>query len=177
MQQLLMPWFWTIWQNVKIAECEHHCCVRKLCYIWVLRLCIKWCDCWCCFLLNACCLYIDLWSEQTKHLNSYQTLFKLVSKQCQFTKYKNCFVLMQLHLMLKIFVCDAWLALWIFFEKFCSKIFGTTNNSARLKQFTEQGFINQCNVGNKFFIQVVEICCKSEMLVKSYRYLLLNWQP
>ena len=35
-------------------------------------------------------------------------------------------MLMQLHLMLKIFVCDAWLALWIFFEKFCSKIFGTT---------------------------------------------------
>ena len=23
-------------------------------------------------------------------------------------------------------VCDAWLALWIFFEKFCSNIFGTT---------------------------------------------------
>ena len=39
---------------------------------------------------------------------------------------KNCFVLMQLHLMLKIFVCDAWLALWIFFEKFCSNIYETT---------------------------------------------------
>ena len=35
-------------------------------------------------------------------------------KQYQFTKYKNCFVLMQLHLMLKIFVCDAWIAFWIF---------------------------------------------------------------
>ena len=34
-------------------------------------------------------------------------------------------MLMQLHLMLKIFVCDAWLALWIFCEKFCSKILGT----------------------------------------------------
>ena len=43
-----------------------------------------------------------------------------VPKQCQFKKYKNCFVLMQLHLMLKIFACDVWLALWIFFEKFYS---------------------------------------------------------
>ena len=49
-----------------------------------------------------------------------------VPKQYQFKKYKNCFVLMQLHLMLKIVVCDAWLALWIFVEKFCSKIFWIT---------------------------------------------------
>ena len=35
-------------------------------------------------------------------------------KQYQFTKYKNCFVLMQLHLMQKIIVCDAWIAFWIF---------------------------------------------------------------
>ena len=35
--------------------------------------------------------------------------------------------MMQPHLLLKIFVCDAWLALWIFFfEKLCSKMFGTT---------------------------------------------------
>ena len=33
---------------------------------------------------------------------------------------------MQLHLMLKIFVSDAWLAPWIVFEKFCSEFFGTT---------------------------------------------------
>ena len=32
-------------------------------------------------------------------------------------------MLMQLHLMLKIFVGDAWLAPWIFFENFCSKFF------------------------------------------------------
>ena len=51
----------------------------------------------------------------------------VVPKQYQFKKYKNCFVLMQLHLMLNIFVCDIWLALWIFFfEKLCSKIFGKT---------------------------------------------------
>ena len=52
-------------------------------------------------------------------------IVQVVPKQYQFKKYKNCFVLMRLHLMLKIFVCDAWLAVWIFFEKFCSKIFGT----------------------------------------------------
>ena len=33
---------------------------------------------------------------------------------------------MQLHLMLKIFVSDAWLASWILFENFCSKMFSTT---------------------------------------------------
>ena len=33
---------------------------------------------------------------------------------------------MQLHLMLKIFVGDAWLASWIFFENFCSEFFKTT---------------------------------------------------
>ena len=38
-------------------------------------------------------------------------------------KHKTCIVLMQLHLMLKVFVSDAWLASWILFENFCSKIF------------------------------------------------------
>ena len=33
---------------------------------------------------------------------------------------------MQLHLLLKIFVGDAWLAPWIFFEKFYSEFFKTT---------------------------------------------------
>ena len=47
-------------------------------------------------------------------------IVSVVPKEYQFKKYKNCFVLMQLHLMLKIFVCDACLALWICFEKFCS---------------------------------------------------------
>ena len=33
---------------------------------------------------------------------------------------------MQLHLMLKIFVGDAWLAPWIFFEGFCLEFFKMT---------------------------------------------------
>ena len=33
---------------------------------------------------------------------------------------------MQLYLMLKIYESDAWLAPWIFFENFCSELFGTT---------------------------------------------------
>ena len=75
---------------------------------------------------------------------------------------------MQLHLMLKIFVCDASLALWIFFEQF---------NSARLKKFTKQRFNNKQTVEKDFFIHIIEICCNSGMLVKSYRYWLSNWQP
>ena len=49
-----------------------------------------------------------------------------VPKQYQFKKHKNCIVLMQLHLMLKIFVSDAWLVPWIFFEKCCSEFFETS---------------------------------------------------
>ena len=48
------------------------------------------------------------------------------------------------------------------------------NNSARLKQFTKQRFINKQNVENEYFIHVFEICWKSGMLVKSYRYFLWN---
>ena len=33
---------------------------------------------------------------------------------------------MQLHLMLKIFVSDAWLAPWIMFENICFEFFGMT---------------------------------------------------
>ena len=50
-------------------------------------------------------------------------------------------------------------------------------NSARLKQFTKQRFNNKQTVKIEFFIHIIEICCNSAMLVKSYRYWLLNWQP
>ena len=91
-------------------------------------------------------------------------------KQYHFKKYKNCFVLMQLHLMLKIFVGDAGLALWIFFvpkslEQLC-----------KTKQFTKQLFNNKQSVKKEFFIHIIEICCNLGMLVKSYRYWLLSWQ-
>ena len=68
------------------------------------------------------------WSLGTANRKSecIPIIFEVVPKQYQFKKYKICFVLMLLHLMLKIFVCDAWLVLWIFLETFCSKIFGTT---------------------------------------------------
>ena len=82
---------------------------------------------------------------------------------------------MQLHLMLKIFVCDASLALWIFFLAILFQNF--RNNSARLKEFTKQRFNNTQTVEKDFFIHIIEICCNSGMLVKSYRYWLLNWQP
>ena len=88
---------------------------------------IYWCDFWCCFLLNTCCLYILLTPKEGKpkiwmHIKHCLSSAKAIPIQ----EVQNCFVLMQLHLILKIFVCDAWLALWIIFEKCCSKIFGTT---------------------------------------------------
>ena len=53
------------------------------------------------------------------------------------------------------------------------------NNSARLKHFTnlKQHFINKQTVEKELFIHIIEICCDSGILVKSYRYWLLNWQP
>ena len=107
-------WMWTsIW-------------TRKLCLMWVLSLCIYCCDCWCCVLLNNCCLYNWSLRRANRISECISIIIWVVPRQCQFKKYKNWFVLMQQHLMLKIFVCDASLALWIFFEQFCSKIFGTT---------------------------------------------------
>ena len=50
------------------------------------------------------------------------------------------------------------------------------NNSARLKQFTKQHFINKQTVEKEFFLHIIEIRFNSGMLVKSYRYLLLNLQ-
>ena len=52
---------------------------------------------------------------------------------------------MQLHLMLKIFVRDASLALWIFLFQ------NVWNNSARLKKFTKQRFNNKQTVEKEFF--------------------------
>ena len=77
-------------------------------------------------LLSAQHLLPLYWSPRRANWKSecISIIVYVVPKQYQLKKYKNCFVLMQLHLMLKIFVCDAWLALRIFFEKFCSKIFG-----------------------------------------------------
>ena len=95
-------------------------------------------------------------------------------KQYQFKKYKNCFVLMQLHLMLKIFVCGAWLALWIFFENFVSQ--KSLEQLCKTTQFTKQRLNNEQIVEKEFFIHIIEICCNSRMLVKSYRNWLLNWQ-
>ena len=51
------------------------------------------------------------------------------------------------------------------------------NNSARLKKFTKQRFNNKQTIEKDFFIHIIEICCDSGMLVKSYHYWLLNWQP
>ena len=56
---------------------------------------------------------------------------------------------MQLHLMLKIFVCDASLALLIFFLSILFQNFW--NNSARLKKFTKQRFNNKQTVEKDFF--------------------------
>ena len=49
------------------------------------------------------------WSLRRANKKS-ESISIIVPTQYHFKKYKNCFVLMQLHLMLKIFVCDAWLA-------------------------------------------------------------------
>ena len=74
--------------------------------------------------------------------------------------------------MLKIFVCDAWLALWISLGDILFQ--NRWNNSASLKRLTKQRFNNKQTVEKEFFIHIIEICCNSAMLVKSYRYWLSN---
>ena len=77
--------------------------------------------------------------------------------------------------MLKIFVCDALLSLVdIFWEILFQNLW---NNSARLKQFTKQRFNNKQPLEKELFIYIIEICCNSGRLVKSYRYWFLNCQP
>ena len=56
---------------------------------------------------------------------------------------------MQLHLMLKIFVSDAWLAPWIVFENFCSEFFGRRIQYAKHVLFShstvEKEFCHSCH--------------------------------
>ena len=66
---------------------------------------------------------------------------------------------MQLYLMLKIFVSDARLAPWIFFENFCSELFGTTLQDKHV-------LLSHSTVEKEFFIHVIDICCKQGMLIK-----------
>ena len=61
-------------------------------------------------------------SKIRMHIKHYSSGAKAIPiKEAQ-----NCIVLMQLHLIQKIFVGDAWLAPWIFFENFCSESLKTT---------------------------------------------------
>ena len=105
--------------------------------------------------------------KQIENLNAYQTLFGVMPTQYKFKKYKNCVVLIQLHLMLKIFAGDAWLALWTFFEKFCRTIFWTTLQDLS-SLLNNVSLINRLLKNN--FYWYLEICCNSGMLVNSYRY-------
>ena len=79
---------------------------------------------------------------------------------------------MQLHLMLKIFVSDAWLAPWIFFLEFLFQILW--NDSARRVQYATHVLFSRSTLEKEFFIRVIEIRCKWEILIKSCRYWLLN---
>ena len=46
----------------------------------------------------------------------------------------------------------------------------------KTKQFTKQRLNDKQRVEKEFFIHIIEICCNSRMLVKSYRYWFLNWK-
>ena len=51
------------------------------------------------------------------------------------------------------------------------------NDSARCLQYATHVLFSQSTVEKEFFIYVIEICCKSGMLIKSCSNWLLNWQP
>ena len=51
------------------------------------------------------------------------------------------------------------------------------NDSARRLQYATQFLFSQLTVEKELFIRVIEICCKSGMLIKSCRYWLSKWEP
>ena len=74
--------------------------------------------------------------------------------------------------MLKIFVRDAWITPWIFFEDFCSEFFETTLQDV---YNMPKMFYLVIQLKKKiFFIRAIEICKKQEILIKSCRYWLLK---
>ena len=77
----------------------------------------------------------------------------------------NAFLLMQQHLMLQIFVSDAWLALWIFLDFLPKSLW---NDSARREQYATHVLFSHSTEEKEFFIHVVEICCQSGIFIKRY---------
>ena len=110
--------------------------------MWVLSLCIYWCDCWCCFLLKICCPYIDPWGpEESKpkiwmHINQCLRSAKVIPIQE---------LPVQKLLCVDAAASDAEnLCMWclaslvdIFWEILFQNLW---INSARLKHFTKQRF-------------------------------------
>ena len=118
-------------------------------------------------------LYI-YWSIRRANRKSecISIIILVMPKQYQSKKYNICVVLMQLHL------DSENLCMWCLtnrVDSFWEILFQNLwNNSARIKQLTKQRFNNKQTVEKEFFIHIIEICCNSGMLFKSYRYLLLN---
>ena len=111
--------------------------------------------------------YIDPWREQTEYLNAYQTLCKYCQSNINSRSTKIAFLCSCIWC-LKLCMCMWCMASLVdIFEKVWFQ--NLWNNSPRLKQLTKQRFINKQTTEKEFFIQIIEICCNSGMLIKSYR--------
>ena len=119
--------------------------------MWVLSLCIYWCSCWCCFLLNICCLYIDPWGEHTKnwmHINHCLSSAKAIPIQ-EVQQLPN----VDAAASDAVKLCMWWLPSLV--DIFWKLLFPNLwINSARLHQFTKQRFINKQTVEKEFFIHI-----------------------
>ena len=92
-------------------------------------------------------------------------------KQYQFKKHKNCIVLMQLHLMLKIFVSDGWLARGYFLIILFRILW---NDSVGCYTYAKHVLFSHAIVEKEIFIHDIEIFCKQEMFIKSCRHWLFK---
>ena len=100
-----------------------------------------------CWTLSAFILILEksepkIWMH-TKHCSS-----SAKARTRQIKKYRHCIVLMYLHLMLKIFVRDAWIAPWIFYLGFLFRILW--NDSASREQYARDVLFSHSTVETYF---------------------------
>ena len=151
-----MALFWMNRHKLKTTKYEHQIGARQLCPMQVSCLCVYWCDCWCCFLLDTAFI-LTLEKSEPKiwiHIKHCVSSAKAIPVQEAHTLYcvdaavpdaKN--------------LCRWCLASFVYiFWEFLFRILW--NDSARRVQYATHVLFGHSTVEKEFCIHVIEICCK-----------------